>query len=92
MSNEFQAEIRFLGMVSSPVFARQPDGNGCVERFMRTLKEHLVQVHTFRNIEELQAAIMEFRQRYNEQWFFGRNGFRSPRQVWQDFLVLGTAA
>jgi transposase InsO family protein len=39
MSDVFQKEIRFLGMESSPAFVRQPEGNGCIERFFRTLKE-----------------------------------------------------
>ena len=41
MSNDFHAELRFLGIVSSPAFVRQPEGNGCIERFFRTLKEQL---------------------------------------------------
>jgi hypothetical protein len=32
MSNDYQAEIAFLGMASSPWFVRQPECNGCVER------------------------------------------------------------
>ena len=39
MSDDFQAELRFLGIVSLPAFVRQPKGNGCIERFFRTLKE-----------------------------------------------------
>jgi hypothetical protein len=31
MSDDFQAEIRFLGIEASPAFVRQPEGNGCVE-------------------------------------------------------------
>jgi hypothetical protein len=27
---------------SSPAFVREPEGNGCVERFIRTLKENLL--------------------------------------------------
>ena len=46
MSNDFQAEIAFLGMQSSPAFVRQPEGNGCVEQFIRTLKEQLRWVRT----------------------------------------------
>jgi putative transposase len=42
-----------LGMVSSPAFVRQPEGNGCVERFLRTLKEQLLWLRNFRNLEEL---------------------------------------
>ena len=44
MSDDFQAELRFLGIVSLPAFVRQPKGNGCIERFFRTLKEQLLLV------------------------------------------------
>ena len=91
-SDDFQAEIRFLGMESSPAFVRQPGGNGCVERFLRTLKKQLLWVRTFRNLEELRAALLEFQERYREHWLIERNGFRSPRQVRRDFLALGAAA
>ncbi len=52
MSGHFQKEIAFLGLVSSPAFVRAPEGNGCAERFIRTLKENLLRVHTFETIEE----------------------------------------
>ena len=39
MSDDFQAELRFLGITSSPAFVRAPEGNGVAERFIRTLKE-----------------------------------------------------
>jgi transposase InsO family protein len=35
----FQRELAFLGMVRSPSFVREPEGNGCAERFIRTLKK-----------------------------------------------------
>ena len=44
MSDDFQNEIRFLGIVSSPAFVREPEGNGCIERFFKTLKEQLLWV------------------------------------------------
>jgi putative transposase len=53
MSNHYQAEIAFLGMESSPSFVRQPECNGCVEGFMRTLKEQVQWARTSRNVEEL---------------------------------------
>ena len=42
MSGDFQAELRFLGITSSLVFVRVPEGNGVAERFIRTLKEQLL--------------------------------------------------
>jgi Phage integrase family len=47
VSHDYQAEIAFLGMESSPSFVRQPECNGCVERFIRTLKEQLLWVKVF---------------------------------------------
>ena len=44
MSDHFQKEIGFLGIESSPAFVRAPEGNGCAERFIRTLKENLLWV------------------------------------------------
>src|SRR3712207_2509828 len=44
MSDHFQEELAFLGIDSSPAFVRAPEGNGCAERFIRTLKENLLWV------------------------------------------------
>jgi hypothetical protein len=41
-SDTFQDELRFLGIFSSPSFVRAPEGNGCAERFIRTLKEQVL--------------------------------------------------
>ncbi len=92
MSDDYQAEIAFLGMESSPSFVRQPEGNGCVERFIRTLKEQLLWARTFRNIEELRQALAEFRERYNQCWIVQRLGYLTPAQARQQLLALGAAA
>ena len=42
MADDFQKELRFLGITSSPAFVRAPEGAGCAERFIRTLKENLL--------------------------------------------------
>ena len=41
MSDDFQWELKFLGMTSSPSFVREPEGNGVAERFIRTLNSFL---------------------------------------------------
>ncbi len=84
MSDDFQRELTFLGMVSSPSFVREPEGNGCAERFIRTLKEQLLWVRTFATVEELAEALREFRWTYNERWLIGRHGHRPPSQVRRD--------
>ena len=40
MSDHFHIELRFLGIASSPAFVREPEGNGCAERFICTLTEN----------------------------------------------------
>jgi transposase InsO family protein len=92
LSDDYQAEIAFLGMESSPAFVRQPEGNGCVERFIRTLKEQLLWVRTFQNVEELRRALAEFRERYNQQWIVERLGDLTPAQARQQLLAEGAAA
>ncbi|GIU76761.1 MAG: hypothetical protein KatS3mg004_3848 [Bryobacteraceae bacterium] len=61
LGDDFQREICFLGRVSSPAPVREPEGNGCIERFFRTLKEQLVVVQHFNTIQGLAKALEEFR-------------------------------
>ena len=84
MAHDFQREIAWLGATSSPAFVRAPEGNGCAERFIRTLKENLLWVRIFRTVEELRLALLEFRNLYNEHWLIERHGHRSPAQFRRD--------
>lgn len=84
MSDDFQTEIEFLGIEPSPAFVRQPEGNGCIERFFRTLKEQLLWVRRFRDLDELRVAVAEFRDRYNHHWILERLNYRTPVQARRD--------
>jgi transposase InsO family protein len=81
MSDDFQKELRFLGITSSPAFVRAPEGNGCAERFIRTLKENLLWVRSFDSVEDLRVALLEFRETYNTTWLIERHGFRPPAAI-----------
>jgi putative transposase len=87
ISDDFQDEIAFLGLRSSPAFVRAPEGNGCVERAIRTLKEQLLWVKTFETVEELRLALIAWAELYNEQWLIERHGFRSPAQRRRDYYA-----
>jgi len=84
VSHHFQTEIRFLGITSSPAFVREPEGNGCAERFVRVLKENLLWVRRFDTVEELRQALIAFRRTYNQSWIIERHGYRTPAQVRAD--------
>jgi transposase InsO family protein len=81
VSHHFQGEIRFLGLASSPAFVRQPEGNGCAERFIRVVKENLLWVRRFDTVEELRLALQAFRRTYNRAWIVERHGYRTPAEV-----------
>jgi putative transposase len=86
MSDTFQKELKFLGIESSPAFVRAPEGNGCAERFIRTLKENLLWVRTFDTIEDLRQALLTFRETYNATWLIERHGFITPQAFRQKQL------
>ena len=81
MADDFQKEIAFLGLESSPAFVPAPEGNGCAERFICTLKETLLWVRTFDTVEELRVALLAFRETYNTTWLVERHGFRPPAAI-----------
>jgi putative transposase len=86
MSDHFHKEIVFLGIESSPAFVRAPEGNGCAERFIRTLKENLLSIRTFETIEDLRQALLTFRETYNSTWLIERHGFMTPTDFRQKQL------
>ena len=60
-------------------------------RFFRTLKEQLLWVRHFTDVEDLQQALRTFKETYNQQWLIERLGFRAPVVVRRAF-ALTTAA
>ena len=84
MSRDFQREIAWLGATSSTAFVRAPEGNGCSERFIRTLQENRLWVKTIRTVEERRQALIDFRRTYHENWLIERHGHRSPAQFRRD--------
>jgi transposase InsO family protein len=86
-SDHVQAGLRFLSITSSPAFVREPEGNGCAERFIRTLKERLLWVERFATGGELRRALLACRDRYNHEWLIGRHRHRSPAAVREAFAT-----
>src|SRR4051794_9029061 len=84
VSHDFQAESRFLGTESSPAFVREPEGNGCAERFVRTLKGNLSWLRRLETVEEPRPALRRLQAAYNRTWIIERHGYRTPAQVRAD--------
>ena len=92
LADDFQQEVAFFGIESSPSFVREPEGNGVAERFIRTLQENLLWVRSFETIEDLRLALLAFKRTYNEQGMLAKYDYRSPAQVRRDFDGLDAAA
>lgn len=91
VSDAFQDELIFLGVESSPAFVREPEGNGCAERFIRTLKEQLLWIERFHTVEDLRRALLAFKERYNHHWLIQRHGYRTPAAVRAAYTIPAAA-
>jgi putative transposase len=87
LSDHFQNQIKYWGIAPSFAFVAEPETNGVVERFNRTLKEQVIYGRQYQNIEELRIAISDFMDRYNTYWHVEKLGFKSPRQAFDEFQL-----
>lgn len=84
-SNDFMAEMKFLGLNMSKAYVRQPECNGCIERFHRTLEEEVFSLNHFKTLEEANEAIRKFVENYNHQWLIYRLGYKSPLEYREEY-------
>lgn len=82
-ADDFLKQIVFWGIDRSFAFVAEPQTNGVVERFNRTLKDQAILGRVFSNVEEVRAAVTEFKERYNRHWRLEKLGFRSPLEAQQ---------
>ena len=92
ISRHFQKELAFLGISSSPSFVREPEGNGCTERFNRILKEQLLWRRRFTTVDALNDALQEFKEQYNTHWRAQRHHHMSPLQARIEAMALKVAS
>jgi hypothetical protein len=71
-------EVKWLGMTITPSYVGEPECNGVIERFMRTLKEQCLYLHRFESLAEARRIIGEFIARYNTEWLIERLGHQTP--------------
>ena len=80
-ARQFQAEIKWLGIRSTPACVGEPECNGVAERFIRTLKEECIHPHDFETLEEARAVIGAFIERYNNGCLLQRHGYMTPART-----------
>lgn len=84
-SDYFQDELKHLGIEASMGYVKEPETNGVVERFNRTLKEQVINGIEYETLADVEAAVSEFIKSYNEEWLLGKLGYLSPdeaREQW----------
>jgi transposase InsO family protein len=75
MAEHFQKQIKFWGIAPSFAFVAEPETNGVIERFFRTLKEQIVHGRIYHTIDEVRDAVRAFAARYNTEWLIAKNGY-----------------
>jgi hypothetical protein len=73
------ARLAWQGVTHSPSFVGEPQCNGVIERFMRTLKEQCLRLHRLDTLDEARAIVSTFIARDNAEWLIERLGHRTPR-------------
>ena len=86
-ADDFLNQVKFWGIAPSFAFVAQPQTNGVAERFNRTLKEQAIHGRVFKNVEEVRAAVTEFKDRYNRHWRLEKLGFMSPLEARQSYAI-----
>ena len=81
---DFTKELDFLGLGNSPGFVHEPETNGVIERFFRTLKEECLWVHDFQDTDQARRIVGEWIETYNREWLIERHGYRTPWTVRQE--------
>ncbi len=84
-AHQFLGELRWLGIRPSPSYVGEPECNGVMERWIRTLKEECLYLHDFATLDEARRVIGEFIERYNTEWLLERHGYRTPADVRASF-------
>ena len=80
-AGDFRKELEFLGLGNSPAFVHEPETNGVIERFFRTMKEECLWVHDFNDAEQARQVVGQWIETYNREWLIERHGYRAPWTV-----------
>ena len=85
LSDHFLKQIRYWGIHPSFGFVEEPETNGVVERWNRTLKEQAIHGRIFQNLEAVRAAVADFVERYNQTWRLEKLGYQTPIEAREEY-------
>ena len=85
LSDHFLNQVRYWGIRPSFGLLKEPETNGVVERWNRTLKEQAVYGRVFQNLAEVRAAVAEFVERYNRCWRLEKLAYRTPLEAREEY-------
>jgi transposase InsO family protein len=66
-------------------YVGEPQTNGVIERFWRTLKKQVLEGRIYQTLAEFRTALVDFMHLYNRAWRLEKLGGRTPdeaRQAW----------
>jgi transposase InsO family protein len=92
LTDFFQGQSRYHGFTPSFAFVGEPETNGVVERFNRTLKEQIIHGRTYHNRAELAATVATFVETYNRDWRLEKLRYQSPLEARRNYQLTTTLA
>ena len=81
-SHHFTGSLTWLGIRDDPSYPGEPEGNGCAERFIRTLKEQCLWARLYQDVDDLRQGVAVFTELYNTEWLIERHGHCTPREAY----------
>jgi putative transposase len=88
ISHAFQLQLNHLAIKARRSWVKRPDGNNCVERIIRALKEQPHWLQHFLCVTGLDQALREIAEHFNH-WIIGRTGREDSAA--NQLLILGEA-
>ncbi len=80
-SNAFHKYCCETGIEQVFTSYNNPKGNAETERMMRTMKEELLWLRDWNNLDEVEAALRAWQKEYNKNYLHSSIGYRSPEEV-----------
>jgi len=85
VSGYFQDELKHFGIRQSLAYVGEPQTNGVVERFWKTLKKQVLEGRIYQTLDDLRKALNDFAALYNRSWRLEKLGGHTPdeaRKAW----------